>query len=124
MSDLSLDKSLVNSYDVNATVNIDNMETLCFEIEDFANRIGDIFTKIDGRMDNLSRYYQGDSCDQLNNYYLELKKNFDVIKTNINTYSDDLVELVRKLQSIDIKVANLFIDFSVETKNKSRSIES
>lgn len=124
MSDLNSYNNLVNSYDATARVNIGNMEVLCFEIEDYANRIGDIFTKIDERMDNLSRYYQGDSCDYLFNYYSELKNNFVAIKDNINSYSDDLVELVKKLQSIDIKVANLFTDFSIDTKNKTKSIES
>ncbi len=124
MPDLNSYNNLVNSYDATAGVNIGNMEVLCFEIEDYANRIGDIFTKIDERMDNLSRYYQGDSCDSLFNYYSELKNNFVAIKDNINSYSDDLVELVKKLQSIDIKVANLFTDFSIDTKNKTKSIES
>lgn len=106
-----------------AAVNEANMSSLTFEILDYSDRIMEIFSKIDTRMDNLSRYYQGDSYNELANYYNDLKNNYDAITSNIINYSNDLVTLVRKLKETDVKIAFLFESYSADTKNQIKSNE-
>lgn len=100
-----------------------DLGTLSFEILDYADRIMDIFLKIDNKMESLSDYYQGDSFDELNEYYSLLKSNYDAVKSNIVSYSDDLVELIRKMHETDSRIANIFEEFSKDTNNNLESIE-
>lgn len=105
-------------------INETNLGTLSFEILDYADRIMEIFSKIDTCMDNLSKSYEGESYTALETYYKDLSSNYDAIKNNIISYSDDLVALVRKMSESDAKIASLFEGFSIDTKNKIKSIDS
>ena len=98
--------------------------TLSFEILDYSDRISEIFSKIDICMDNLSKCYEGESCTALKAYYKDLSSNYDVIKSNIISYSDDLIALVRMMNDTDKKIANLFEEFSADAKKETESIES
>lgn len=108
--------------DVVAGINEDELSNLSLEVLDYADRISEIFDKIDAFMDRLPSYYQGESCSALINYYKELTPYYSIIKNNIVSYSDDFIELIRKMQDNDKYLVTLFQNYTDDTINKIKSI--
>lgn len=105
-----------------AGINEDELSALSLEILDYSDRISEIFDKMDSCMDKLPNYYQGSPCLDLLNYYNELKPYYSVIKNNIVSYSDDLIELIKKMKENDNYLTTLFQNYTDDTKNKIKSI--
>ena len=108
--------------DIVSGINEDELSNLSLEVTDYADRISEIFDKIDSYMDKLPNYYQGTSCSSLIEYYSELSSYYSIIKGNINSYSDDFIELIKKMQENDTYLATLFQNYTDDTINSIKSI--
>lgn len=97
--------------------------SLTLDILDYADRTSQILEKIDSKMEELATHYQGDSYKELMNYYSQLQSSYSTIKNNIVSYSDDLAALLIKMKENDKTVASLFDEFTVDVKQKIKSIE-
>lgn len=103
-------------------INEDEVGNLSIEILDYADNISELFNKIDLCMDRLPNYYKGDACSSILQYYRDLAAYYPIIKNNIVSYSDDLIELVKKVQDGDKEITKLFQEFTDDTKNKNKYI--
>ncbi len=108
--------------DVIAGINEDELSNLSFEVLDYVDRISEIFDKIDACIDKLPNYYQGSACSSLINYYGELTPYYSIIKNNIVSYSNDFIELIKKMKDNDKCLISLFQNYTDETINKIKSI--
>lgn len=108
--------------DVVAGINEDDLSNLSFEVLDYADRISEIFDKLDACMDRLPNHYQGIPCNDIINLYNELVPYYSIIKENIISYSDDFIELIKKMQENDNYLTKLFQEYTDDTKNKTKSI--
>ena len=105
-------------------INEDDLSNLSLEVLDYVDRISEIFDRIDSCMERLPIYYKGASCTALMKAYNELKSYYSIIKENITSYSDDLIQLIVKQKENSKYIANLFREYTEETKNKIKSITS
>ena len=80
-------------------INEKTLAGLCLEIEACSDNIATIFDQIDDSMNELSSYYKSSSLDSIINSYNEFRKNYEIIKNNINSYSADLNDLVIKYKN-------------------------
>lgn len=108
--------------DIVVGINEEDLSSLSLEVLDYADRISEILNKIDDRMDKLNHYYQGLPATNIINFYNELKPYYATIKENIISYSDDLMELIRKMQDNDKYLTTLFQNYTDDTINKIKSI--
>ena len=108
--------------DVVAGINEDELSNLSLEVIDYADRISEIFDKIDACMDKLPTHYQGETCSSIINFYNELTPYYSIIKDNIISYSDDFIELIKKMQDNDKYLVSLFQNYTDDTIKKIKSI--
>ena len=104
-------------------INEEELSSLALEISDYSDRVSEIFDKIDVQMERLSNNYQGPSATTIINYYKNLVPNFERIKNNINSYSEDLIALIKKMQENEKYLISLFQDAIEEISTKKKSIE-
>lgn len=105
-------------------INEDDLSSLSLEVLDYADRIAEIFDRIDACMDKLPIYYQGEPCDIIMNKYKELTPYYETIKDNIRSYSDDFIALIRHMQDNDKKFASIVYGYADDTKVKTKSIDN
>lgn len=110
--------------DIVAGINEDELSNLSLEILDYVDRISSIFDKIDLCMEKLPNHYQGEPSDAIIRYYNELTPYYGVIKDNLRSYSDDFMELIKKMQDNDKYLVTLFQNYTDETRNKIKSIKN
>ena len=108
--------------DIIAGINEEDLSNLSFEVLDYADRISEIFDKLNACMDRLPNHYQGIPCNDIMNLYNKLVPYYSIIKENIISYSDDFIELIKKMQENDNYLTTLFQEYTDDTKNKIKSI--
>ena len=104
-------------------INEDELGSLAMEILDYSERIADIFNKIDDNMETLGNYYKSPSYKELMNNYKNFSKNYEVLRKNVNSYSDDLINLIKKMRENDKYLANLFDSYTIEHGVEAKKIE-
>lgn len=109
--------------DLILAINEDDLSTLSLEVLDYADRISEIFDKIDEAMDQLSNHYQGLPAVEIMNHYKELAAYYTIFKENIVTYSDDFVELIKKMREMDKDVTKMVQGFTEDTIKKAKVVE-
>lgn len=105
-----------------AGINEEDLSSLSLEVLDYADRISEIFDRIDSCMDKLPNYYQGLPCQELIDFYNELSPYYSIIKDNIISYSEDFIKLIKKMQDNDKCLVTLFQNYTDDAKNKIKSI--
>lgn len=105
-----------------AGINEGELSNLSIEVQDYADRISEIFDKMDLCMEKLPNQYKGLPCEKVISLYEELRQNYESVKNNIISYSDDLTELIRKMQTNDKYLTGLFQNYTDETIQKTKSI--
>lgn len=105
-------------------INEEDLTSLSLEVLDYADRISEIFDKIDACMDKVSSYYQGSPCSALIEFYKEVVPYYSIIKNNIVSYSDDFIALIRKMQDNDKTFASLFQEYTNETVSEMKAIQN
>lgn len=104
-------------------VNENDIRVLGVEILKSSERISAIFDSIDAKINELPSYYKSSSFDEFYSSYESFRKNYEIIKTNIISYSDDLFRLVDKMKEGLDEVSTMFKDFTEERKSKAKEVE-
>lgn len=103
-------------------INEDELSNLSIEILDYVDRISEIFVKLDTCMEKLSSCYNSEACNKILDYYENLRLYYNSIKNNIISYSDDFICLIKKMRENDKYLTKLFNDYTVDTKEKIKSV--
>lgn len=118
-----IEGSIFEMNEVVAGINEESLSSLSLEVLDYSDRISEIFDKLDSCMEKLPDYYQGEACTSIINLYNNLRVNYSFVKSNIISYSDDLMALIRKMKESDKYLANLFREYTDDARNKLKSIK-
>ena len=78
----------------------------------FNDELSELFSSIDNKMVELKSAFNSKEYQSLMSQYSEFKKNYAVVKNNINSYSDDLVAVINKMRTGDSNITSL-----LETKS-------
>lgn len=109
-------------YDTVEGINEEELSSLTIEILDYADRISEIFDKLDDTIEKLPSCYQGKPCKEILSKYKDLSSNYSTIKDNITSYSDDLLALIRKMRDNEKSLTTLFQGYSDELDSKTKLI--
>lgn len=105
-------------------INEDALRDLCMEILDYNERILEIFDKVDNCVEDLQEYYKCSSYNTFKNAYNDLRRNYQVIKESINSYSDDFITLIQRMHENEKYLVNIFGDLTEDYKLKAKQIRA
>ena len=103
-------------------VNVDALGELSMDILDYADRISELFNDIYSKFISLEDYYKGDTFDALKVKMASLSSNYERIKSNIVSYSDDLIMLTKKVKEDTNYLTTLINDLALSIKEKSKNM--
>lgn len=109
--------------DLEVAMNEEDLAELSFEVEDYVDRISEIFEKYNIAISRLSINYKSEACQKILNYYEEIKKTFPIVKSNIKKYAEDYRNVIRVLKSEDKKYALRLENEATTTVAKAKEIE-
>ena len=101
----------------------EDLANLCINITKYSDNISEIFSQIDDDIEQIKENYCSTSLDILLNSYYDFRKNYSIIISNINSYSDDLTELVNKMRSGMLDLEHLYDDYTKGIKAKTKAID-
>lgn len=104
-------------------MNEEDLAELSFEVEDYVDRISEIFEKYNIAISRLSVNYKSEACQKILSYYEEIKKAFPIVKSNIKKYAEDYRNVIRVLKSEDKKYALRLENEATTTVAKAKEIE-
>ena len=110
--------------EVVAWIREEELGMLAMEIANDADKISEVFSKIDACMGKVSAYYSGAPSKKILQRYDELKANYPVMKENIVSYSEDLITLISKMRENDKYLASLFREYINETNDHTKVAEN
>lgn len=99
------------------------LNSLSISILDYADRLMELFEKLDTTIDDLPKYYKDEACDILINKYHDLSEYYSVIKNNFVSYSDDLMSLIKHTKENYKYAENLINIFAEDTKKEKAKVE-
>ncbi len=99
------------------------LNSLSISILDYADRLMELFEKLDTTIDDLPKYYKDEACDILINKYHDLSEYYSVIKNNFVSYSDDLMALIKRTKENYKYAENLINIFAEDTKKEKAKVE-
>lgn len=99
------------------------LNSLSISILDYADRLMELFEKLDTTIDDLPKYYKDEACDILMNKYHDLSEYYSVIKNNFVSYSDDLMSLIKHTKENYKYAENLINIFAEDTKKEKAKVE-
>ena len=103
-------------------VNVDALGELSMDILDYADRISELFNDIYSKFISLEDYYKSDTFDNLKVKITSLSSNYERIKSNIVSYSDDLIMLTKKVKEDTNYLNTLINDLTASIKEKSKNM--
>lgn len=109
--------------DLEVAMNEEDLAELSFEVEDYVDRISEIFEKYNIAISRLSINYKSEACQKILSYYEEIKKTFPIVKSNIKKYAEDYRNVIRVLKSEDKKYALRLENEATTTVAKAKEIE-
>ena len=107
--------------EVVAGINEEELRALSVEMIERADRISEIFERIEAQMDRLPACYQGPPCAKLIERYRSIKSSFPTIKSNLTSYAGDFTTLIRKMRENDKYLSRLFEGMTADNKSKLKS---
>jgi len=120
---LATDISTVIRNDFRTGIREEDLTNLCIEIVKYSDDISELFGKVDDDMAEAKEIYKGTSADTLFNSYDDFRKNYAIVKSNINSYSDDLTELINKLRNGLTDLSHLFDSYTEGIKTNTKAID-
>ncbi|MBQ6841579.1 MAG: hypothetical protein IJO63_05670 [Bacilli bacterium] len=109
--------------DVVTGINEEELKELCLEVMDYSERIMGIFDKVDEEFELLKGNMVCNSYDQLMNSYRTFRANYLVVKNNINSYSDDFIALIQKLQENAKYLSTMFVNATEDMLLKAKQVK-
>lgn len=107
-----------------AGINESSYQELVVSIMDYADRINEIFNRIDDNVNKIPECYKASSCQLLLSKYEEIKKCYPIVHENILSYADDLTTALQKYREMDKDTALKFDVLTHETTKKAKEIET
>lgn len=99
------------------------LNSLSVSILDYADRLMELFEKLDAIMENLPQHYKDKACDNLINKYHDLTEYYPIIKNNFVSYSDDLVALIKHTKENYNYYGNLVNIFTEDARKEKAKVE-
>lgn len=103
-------------------INEKEVNSLSIEILKCSDRISEVFDKIDAKIEELPTYYKATALDEFLSSYNEFRKNYSIIKSNVISYSDDLLRLITKMHEGLDEVSKMYNDYAEDRKSKANEI--
>ncbi|MBR3236444.1 hypothetical protein IKF92_02070 [Candidatus Saccharibacteria bacterium] len=98
--------------------------SLSLEVMGYAERISEIFDRIESAMDRIPACFQGTPSEAINQHYQEIRSNFPVIKDNVTSYSNDLITLINRVHENNKYLSGLFRDYTSDIRGKIKTNNS
>lgn len=108
---------------IKLTIKESEIEELVVEITNIADEISIIFDGIDNSVDTIKEYLSCEANKNIENKYQEIRKNYQVIKNNIISYSSDLVSLNAKMHDGEKYLINKFNAKTAEINAKKKEVD-
>lgn len=100
----------------------EELGSLSMEVLDYAERIALLFESIDEKFNSVADYYDSESYVKLMESYNEFRKSYAVVKSNIESYSDDFIRLISKMHEGMDDVSLMFEKYTEDRKLKAKEI--
>lgn len=111
------------SQEIASAINEEDLDNFILSIMDTADEILNIFEKIDNEIFRLSEYLKSEALKNILNEYNEIKSNYAIIRDNILTYSDDLIDVKNNMKN-GIKDITLKINiFTKELQDEKKEVK-
>ena len=104
-------------------INEPELKSLSMEILDYLERIVEIFDQIEIEIDSLPESYKSVSYDKFLSFYNDFKRNYIVVKNNINSYSEELITLISRMHENEGYLINMFEGYITDKKSKAKDVE-
>jgi len=91
----------MNNSDRLLAIDDNELSEFCVSLLDYSDELGDLFTNIDTKMNELTQYFGGKAANDLFAQYRSFKSCYSIVRNNIISYSDDLITLVTKVHEGD-----------------------
>lgn len=88
-----------------AGVDKSGIHSLCLEILDYEEKIKNAFQNISDSYSEAQKYLKGDMKTELDTKYNSLKKNYQTIVSNIDSYIDEFNALTAKEEAFDFQIS-------------------
>lgn len=99
----------------------EELGSLGLEVMGYAEKISEIFDRIESAMDRIPACFQGVPSEEINQRYQEIRSNCSVMKDNVTSYSDDLITLINRIRENDKYLSGLFRDYASDARGKIRA---
>ena len=104
-------------------INESELGNLSMEILDYKERINDIFDAIDKQVGSLDECYKGSANYVVKEGYNDIRKNYALITQNLDSYSSDLINLIKQVKIDSNYIAQLFLDQAEDMEAKTRIVK-
>ena len=90
---------------------------------DYSDELGEIFTKVDSKMSELTKYFGGKAATDLQAQYKSFRENYQIVRNNVISYSDDLISLITQFHEGSRTIALQVNKAADEVLQESQKIE-
>lgn len=100
----------------------EELGNLSMEVLDYAERIALLFERIDEKFNSVAEFYDSESYVKLMESYNEFRANYTIVKSNIESYSDDFIRLISKMHEGMDEVSLMFEKYTEDRRLKAKEI--
>ena len=108
--------------DVGYSIDCERLGELSIDILDYADRIMELFLEIDTQFASLENYYEGTAFEKLKIKIREISNNYEKIRGNIISYSDDLIMITKKVKEDSNYISTLINELTETIKAQSKNM--
>lgn len=112
------------SNDLFIGINEGELGEIAIDFVNFNDELSEIFSSIDSKMIELKGAFNSKEYQSLLSQYNDFKKNYSIVKNNINSYSDDLVAIINKVRIGDSNIASLLETKSNDVLDQAKLINN
>ena len=109
--------------DITLWMNEEELSQVAMEIMNTADSVSEIFSQVNGKMEELGNYFHSPAYSSIMAAYNSLKTNYPTVKSNITTYSDDIITVINKVRSGDKKIVFLIDNVTELAQEAAKIVE-
>lgn len=99
-------------------INIDSVDKLILDIYNYAEKINKTLNQISEVVDETKNFYDCEVADNYRNKFNNFKANFNIINKNIISYSDDLIKLKNRYQTVNNDIGQTIKKATIDMEGK------
>ena len=99
-------------------INIDSVDKLILDIYNYAEKINKTLNQISEVVDETKNFYDCEVADNYRNKFNHFKANFNIINKNIISYSDDLIKLKNRYQTVNNDIGQTIKKATIDMEGK------